>query len=298
MDRLTALKVFTTIVERGSMTAAADQLDMSRAMVTRYLNEMESWMGVRLLHRTTRRLSLTSQGEEALDYARQMLQMGEALEQVAEQSSDTLQGQLRITASYSMIKTFLLQVSHAFQEQNPLAKIDILSLDQSVNLIEERIDLAIRITNDLDPNLIARPLGTCHSIVCAAPSYLEREGTPQDVQSLADHNCLTFTYFGKSLWEFTRDGQPESVAVSGNLSSNMSNVLLKAALLGQGVVQQPLPSVQPYLESGELVPLLADWQAKAMGVYAIYASRKQVTPLHRAYLDFLIAEMQADPLWR
>lgn len=88
MDRLTALKVFTTIVERGSMTAAADQLDMSRAMVTRYLNEVESWMGVRLLHRTTRRLSLTSQGEEALDYARQMLQMGEALEQVAEQSSD------------------------------------------------------------------------------------------------------------------------------------------------------------------------------------------------------------------
>ncbi len=298
MDRLTALKVFTTIVERGSMTAAADQLDMSRAMVTRYLNEMESWMGVRLLHRTTRRLSLTSQGEEALDYARQMLQMGEALEQVAEQSSDTLQGQLRITASYSMIETFLLQVSHAFQEQNPLAKIDILSLDQSVNLIEERIDLAIRITNDLDPNLIARPLGTCHSIVCAAPSYLEREGTPQDVQSLADHNCLTFTYFGKSLWEFTRDGQPESVAVSGNLSSNMSNVLLKAALLGQGVVQQPLPSVQPYLESGELVPLVSDWQAKAMGVYAIYASRKQVTPLHRAYLDFLIAKMQADPLWR
>ncbi len=298
MDRLTALKVFTTIVERGSMTAAADQLDMSRAMVTRYLNEMESWMGVRLLHRTTRRLSLTSQGEEALDYARQMLQMGEALEQVAEQSSDTLQGQLRITASYSMIETFLLQVSHAFQEQNPLAKIDILSLDQSVNLIEERIDLAIRITNDLDPNLIARPLGTCHSIVCAAPSYLEREGTPQDVQSLADHNCLTFTYFGKSLWEFTRDGQPESVAVSGNLSSNMSNVLLKAALLGQGVVQQPLPSVQSYLESGELVPLVSDWQAKAMGVYAIYASRKQVTPLHRAYLDFLIAKMQADPLWR
>lgn len=297
MDRLTALKVFTTIVERGSMTAAADQLDMSRAMVTRYLNEVESWMGVRLLHRTTRRLSLTSQGEEALDYARQMLQMGEALEQVAEQSSDTLQGQLRITASYSMIETFLLQVSHAFQEQNPLAKIDILSLDQSVNLIEERIDLAIRITNDLDPNLIARPLGTCHSVVCAAPSYLEREGTPQDVQSLADHNCLTFTYFGKSLWEFTRDGQPESVAVSGNLSSNMSNVLLKAALLGQGVVQQPLPSVQPYLESGELVPLLSDWQATAMGVYAIYASRKQVTPLHRAYLDFLIAEMQADPLW-
>ncbi|MFS1165177.1 substrate binding domain-containing protein, partial [Aeromonas salmonicida] len=176
--------------------------------------------------------------------------------------------------------------------------IDILLLDRTVNLVEERIDLAIRITNDLDPNLVARRLGTCHSVVCASPAYLARHPTPQKVQDLALHNCLTYTYFGKSLWEFQGPAGPESVPVSGNLSANISNLLLEATLGGAGISMQPRYSAQPYLESGALVPLLSQWQPKRLGVYGVYGTRKQMSPLLRSFLDFLVVRMGADPMWQ
>ncbi|WP_323064943.1 LysR family transcriptional regulator [Aeromonas jandaei] len=298
MDRLTALRVFVSVVEQGSLSGAGEKLDMSRAMVSRYLAELESWMGARLLHRTTRRLSLTGPGEEALNRARAMLALGEEMEQIAVKGDDAPKGQLRITSSYSLSEALLVGAANDYLAQYPGTAIDILLLDRTVNLVEERIDLAVRITNDLDPNLVARRLGTCHSVVCASPAYLANHPAPQKVQDLALHNCLTYTYFGKSLWEFNGPTGPESVPVSGNLSANISNLLLEATLGGAGISLQPRYSAQPYLERGELVPLLTQWQPKQLGVYGVYATRKQMSPLLRSFLDFLLARMAADPLWR
>lgn len=298
MDRLTALRVFVSVVEQGSLSGAGEKLDMSRAMVSRYLAELESWMGARLLHRTTRRLSLTGPGEEALNRARAMLALGEEMEQIAVKSDDAPKGQLRITSSYSLSEALLVGAANDYLAQYPGTAIDILLLDRTVNLVEERIDLAVRITNDLDPNLVARRLGTCHSVVCASPTYLARHPMPHKVQDLALHNCLTYTYFGKSLWEFNGADGPESVPVSGNLSANISNLLLEATLGGAGISLQPLYSAQPYLERGELVPLLTDWQPKRLGIYGVYATRKQMSPLLRSFLDFLLARMAADPVWQ
>ncbi|MGL6264642.1 LysR family transcriptional regulator [Aeromonas jandaei] len=298
MDRLTALRVFVSVVEQGSLSGAGEKLDMSRAMVSRYLAELESWMGARLLHRTTRRLSLTGPGEEALNRARAMLALGEEMEQIAVKGDDAPKGQLRITSSYSLSEALLVGAANDYLAQYPCTAIDILLLDRTVNLVEERIDLAVRITNDLDPNLVARRLGTCHSVVCASPAYLANHPAPQKVQDLALHNCLTYTYFGKSLWEFNGPDGPESVPVSGNLSANISNLLLEATLGGAGISLQPRYSAQPYLERGELVPLLTQWQPKRLGVYGVYATRKQMSPLLRSFLDFLLARMAADPLWR
>ncbi|MBL0609357.1 LysR family transcriptional regulator [Aeromonas jandaei] len=298
MDRLTALRVFVSVVEQGSLSGAGEKLDMSRAMVSRYLAELESWMGARLLHRTTRRLSLTGPGEEALNRARAMLALGEEMEQIAVKGDDAPKGQLRITSSYSLSEALLVGAANDYLAQYPGTAIDILLLDRTVNLVEERIDLAVRITNDLDPNLVARRLGTCHSVVCASPAYLANHPAPQKVQDLALHNCLTYTYFGKSLWEFNGPDGPESVPVSGNLSANISNLLLEATLGGAGISLQPRYSAQPYLERGELVPLLTQWQPKRLGVYGVYATRKQMSPLLRSFLDFLLAHMAADPLWR
>ncbi|CAJ1912842.1 LysR family transcriptional regulator [Aeromonas jandaei] len=298
MDRLTALRVFVSVVEQGSLSGAGEKLDMSRAMVSRYLAELESWMGARLLHRTTRRLSLTGPGEEALNRARAMLALGEEMEQIAVKGDDAPKGQLRITSSYSLSEALLVGAANDYLAQYPGTAIDILLLDRTVNLVEERIDLAVRITNDLDPNLVARRLGTCHSVVCASPAYLANHPAPQKVQDLALHNCLTYTYFGKSLWEFNSPDGPESVPVSGNLSANISNLLLEATLGGAGISLQPRYSAQPYLERGELVPLLTQWQPKRLGVYGVYATRKQMSPLLRSFLDFLLARMAADPLWR
>lgn len=298
MDRLTALRVFVSVVEQGSLSGAGEKLDMSRAMVSRYLAELESWMGARLLHRTTRRLSLTGPGEEALNRARAMLALGEEMEQIAVKGDDAPKGQLRITSSYSLSEALLVGAANDYLAQYPGTAIDILLLDRTVNLVEERIDLAVRITNDLDPNLVARRLGTCHSVVCASPAYLARHPMPHKVQDLALHNCLTYTYFGKSLWEFNGPDGPESVPVSGNLSANISNLLLEATLEGAGISLQPRYSAQPYLERGELVPLLTDWQPKRLGVYGVYATRKQMLPLLRSFLDFLLARMATDPIWQ
>lgn len=298
MDRLTALRVFVTVVEQGSLSGAGEKLEMSRAMVSRYLAELEHWMGARLLHRTTRRLSLTGPGEETLGRARLMLALGEEMEQVAIRGDDAPKGQLRITSSYSLSEALLVGAANDYLARYPGTAVDILLLDRTVNLVEERIDLAVRITNDLDPNLVARRLGTCHSVVCASPDYLARHPTPHKAQDLALHNCLTYTYFGKSLWEFSGPSGPESVPVSGNLSANISNLLLEATLKGAGISLQPRYSAQPYLERGELIALLPQWQPKRLGVYGVYATRKQMSPLLRSFLDFLVARMADDPLWQ
>ncbi|CRR27362.1 D-malate degradation protein R [Pseudomonas aeruginosa] len=163
--------------------------------------------------------------------------------------------------------------------------------------MEERIDLALRIANQLDPNLIARRLGECRSVICAAPDYLRRHGTPRRPEDLALHNCLTYSYFGRSLWQFERDGEPISVPVGGSLSANESTVLLEAAAAGAGISQQPLYSAAPLIRSGRLVALLPEWSPQVLGIHAVYASRRQMPPALRALLDFLVERMAADPHW-
>lgn len=297
MDRLTALRVFVTIVEQGSLSRAADNLDMSRAKVSRYLTELESWMDVRLLHRTTRRLSLTAPGEETLDVAYQLLGLTSTLDGIRNQNTLELKGKLRITASYSLIDSLLMDVVGSFVSKWPKTTIDILSTDDSVNLIDSRIDLAIRITNDLESNVVARRIGECRSIVCAAPEYLQKRGKPNDVQSLAHHNCLSFAYFGRSAWVFDGPNGPESVAIAGNISANISEVLLSATLRGHGISLQPASTVIPLIKLGQLIELLPEWKPKTLGVYVVYANRKQVTPLQRKFIDFLIEEIKRASYW-
>ncbi|MYM85684.1 LysR family transcriptional regulator [Rugamonas sp. FT82W] len=298
MDRITAAQVFVSIAERGSMIAAAEALDMSRAMVTRYLAEMEEWAGARLLHRSTRRLSLTDAGDVTLARCRRMLELAEAMEVASGADADTPQGLLRITSSQSLGQAALAIAVTAFLKRYPRTAVDLQMNNRAVNLVEQRIDLALRITNALEPNLIARQLGQCDSVVCAAPSYLAERGTPLRAEDLARHNCLTYTYFGKSLWQFTdRDGEAVSVPVSGNLSANEDLILLKAAEEGAGIALQPLYSAAPLIADGRLVALLPDYVPQQMGIYGIYTSRQHMSPALRAMLDFLLDWFAGDPAW-
>ncbi|CNI99726.1 LysR family transcriptional regulator [Yersinia mollaretii] len=296
MDRITAAEVFVAIVERGSMIAAAEALEMSRAMVTRYLAQMEQWAGVRLLHRTTRKLSLTHAGEATLERCRRMLEFAQDMDAVAGQESDDLRGLLRISCSQSLGQSALVIAVTDYLRQHPQVAVDLQMNNRAVNLVEERIDLALRITNELDPNLIARPLAICHSVVCASPAYLAAKGTPKDPPDLAVHNCLTYSYFGKSLWHFDQQGVKSSVAVGGNLSANESVVLLSGALEGAGIALQPSYSAAPYIARGELIKLLPDYQPQAMGIYGIYTSRRQMPATLRTMLDFLVEWFATHPL--
>ncbi|WP_375322266.1 LysR family transcriptional regulator [Aliivibrio logei] len=298
MDRLTALHVFVTIVEQKSLSSAAEHLGMSRAKVSRYLAELENWMDVRLLHRTTRSLSLTTPGEETLEAARNLLALAGTLDGIRNQNTIQLKGQLRITASYSLIDSFLIDVIDDFVTMWPETSVDILSTDESVNIVESRIDLAIRITNDLEPNVVAKRLGECRSVICASPKYLEKHQAPQNVQELSQHNCLSYTYFGRSAWVFDGPNGAESVPIQGNISANLSEILLSATLRGNGISQQPFPTAQPLIERGELIQLLPEWQPKTLSVYAIYATRKQVTPLQRAFIDYLTESMKSSSYWQ
>jgi len=297
MDRITAAQEFVAIAERGSMVAASEALDMSRAMVTRYLAEMEQWAGARLLHRTTRRLSLTDAGDATLARCRQMLEVADAMAVAAPEGADTPQGLLRITCSQSLAQTALAGAVTAYLQRYPRAAVDLQMENRAVNLVEQRIDLAIRITNALEPNLIARQLASCASVVCAAPSYLAAHGTPRRVEDLALHNCLTYSYFGKSLWQFTHQGEVLTVPVSGRLSANESLVLLVATVAGAGIAMQPRYSAAPLIASGQLVELLPAYAPQDMGIYGIYTSRQHMSPLLRTMLDFLVEWFARDPLW-
>jgi DNA-binding transcriptional LysR family regulator len=290
MDRITAARVFVSIAERGSMIAAAEALDMSRAMVTRYLAEMEQWAGARLLHRSTRRLSLTDAGELTLARCRRMLDVADDMAVASGDAADTPQGLLRITCSQALAQAELLQAVEQFLQRYPRTAVDLQMSNRAVNLIEERIDLALRVTNTLEPNLIARQLGQCDSVICAAPAYLAAHGTPQLPQDLANHNCLTYNYFGKSLWQFTdAAGAALSVPVSGNLSANEDFILLKAAERGGGIAMQPLYSAGPLIADGRLLALLPGYTPLRMGIYGIYTSRQQMAPALRAMLDLLLS---------
>jgi len=297
MDRLTATRVFVEVVERGSQTAAANALEMSRAMVSRYLGELETWVGARLLHRTTRKLSLTGAGEQLLGQCREMLAMAEAMQSVSRTDEAAPRGTLRIACSQSLAQAWLVHALDDFTHLYPQVSIDLLVGSQAVNLVEARIDLALRITNQLDPNLIARQLAVCRSVVCATPAYLARHGTPQRPEELAQHNCLSYAYFGRSIWEFSRAGEPHAVAVSGNLSANESMVLLEAVLADIGISLQPRYSVGAHLRSGALVQLLPDYEPQQLGIHALYGTRRQMPPALRALLDFLVERLANRPDW-
>jgi DNA-binding transcriptional LysR family regulator len=287
MDRITAARVFITIAERASLTSAAEALDMSRAMVTRHLAEMESWAGTRLFHRSTRRISLTAAGEEILERCRDMLTLAEQMPIVGEELDGKLRGVLRVACAPSLAKATLIRAVSAFLETHPQTAINLQVSYKTVNLVEERVDLAIRVTNNLDPGLIARRLADCPLVVCAAPAYLQRHGAPEKAEDLVRHNCLTFAFFGKSLWSFQRNGENVNVSVRGNFSANDSLSLLDAAINGAGITQQPLIVAAPYIASGELVRLLPDMQPATLGIYGVYTSREYQPALLRAMLDFL-----------
>ncbi|WP_411849768.1 LysR family transcriptional regulator [Stenotrophomonas sp. LGBM10] len=288
MDRMTAMNVFVEVVERGSLTAAAEALEMSRAMVTRYLAEVERWLGARLLHRTTRRISLTAPGEAALLRFRQMLAIGEELHGELANDNPEPHGLIRVTASVSFGQIHLAAAVADFVRRHPLTRVELLLVDRVVNLVEERVDIAVRISRAIDPALIARRLAPCRSVLCAAPSYLAERGVPTTADELASHNCLTHHYVGKSVWHLQRDGRAIAVAVGGNISANEASLLLEAVRAGAGIAMLPTYQIGPLLRSGELVEVLPDYEVEGLGIHAVYASRRQLPTIMRSFLDFLV----------
>ncbi|TBW57609.1 LysR family transcriptional regulator [Marinobacter halodurans] len=296
MDRLTAAKVFVDVAITRSFTATAERLDMSRPMVTRYVDSLENWLNVRLFHRTTRKVSLTSAGETCLPEVQGWIGQAEKL-QYQLMVRDELVGKVRIAASMSFAFSQLIPAVEAFMDKHPRVEIDVDVQESAVDLVAERIDLAIRITSDPDPALIGRSLAKCESVLVASQTYLDSAPEIKRPADLGKHKCLGYRNFEHHIWHLERDRHQESVEVSCVLTSNEATTLLSAAHYGMGISLQPTYLVSGALARGELVQVLPRWRPKSLDIYALYSSRKHLPPAVRALIDHLVA-FYSDREWQ
>jgi DNA-binding transcriptional LysR family regulator len=295
MDLLGSMKMFVAVVEGGSFAAAADKLEISRAMVSKQIQKLEEHLGTRLMNRTTRRLSLTETGRAFYERSVQIVSDVEEAEQIAGQMTRDPQGVLRVTIPLSYGQHRLAAIIGDYIHAYPRVQLDISLSDRKVDLVDEGFDLAIRIGALPQSDLIARKIGGVRSIVCAAPSYLARMGAPEFPADLGAHACLGYTLTGTGAdWRLEAShGAVVVVPISGPIRADNGDIIRLAALRGAGIVFQPHFIVGDDIEAGRLVRLLPEWQSAELGVYAVYPSRKHLSAKVRTFVDFLVEALQA-----
>ena len=288
MDKLTAINIFLEVAKSGSFTATADKLELSRPMVTRYIALMEEWLNARLFHRTTRLVILTEAGEQAVVFCQNIAKTIAEMEECIQPNEGELQGILRVSSNISFGASHLARAITDFQQLHPKLKVHLNLSDERVNLTESRIDLAIRFTNDPDPNLVARPLANCRSALVASPVYLNEYGTPQQPDDLLQHRCLAHANINRSEWTFQKADEKRILELNNTFSTNETTALHRAALEHNGIAMLPLYLIAEDIQQGKLVPVLTDWQLPEYKIYALYLSRHKLPRATRALLDFLV----------
>ena len=296
LDRVTGMQVFARVAALGSLSAAARALGMSQTMATKHMAALEDRLGTKLLHRTTRRLSLTEAGRNYLEAAERILVDIEEADAKAAVEVAEVRGTLRLNAPVSFGIREIAPLLPDLCALHSKLTIDLGLNDRYVDLIEEGWDLAIRIGNLKSSSLVARRLAPCPAVVCAAPQYLAKHGRPKTMAALKEHNCLGYTLsrdVGADRWHFGRDGKV-SVPVKANLKANNGDVLVAAAVAGQGIIYQPAFLVAPELAAGELVTLKLDHPTREFdGIYAVYPSERRPPAKVRATIDFLAERLTA-----
>ncbi len=290
MDRFGALRVFTQVVESESFARAAERLRMSTSAVSRHVAELEAHLQNRLLNRTTRRVTLTEAGRAFYERSVQLLQDLEEAENEAARSARLPRGTLKVSTSVNFGVRHTTPAITGFLERYPDLSFDISLSDRIVDLVEEGVDVAIRIGSVGSDSVVARRLGETLVVPCASPEYLARHGAPRAPEELASHNCLTYEYGpARNQWRFVdSDGRERVARVTGNLHSNNGDLLAEAAAQGAGIVYQPTFIVGDAVRAGRLVPLLQDFQAPPLPIYAVYPSRKHLSAKVRLFIDFLV----------
>lgn len=292
MDRLDAMRLFVRVAELGSFSAVALQLGAARSVVTRQIAALESHLGTKLLARSTRRLSLTSAGTAYLEKCREILNLVEIAETGLAEERQTPRGPIRLSLPLVYSLRHLAPLLLEFSRLYPEVELDMDFSDRRTNLIQEGIDLAVRITPRLEPGDIARRLGSARMVVLASADYLATHGTPQHPSELIDHQCLGYTAGPSSQrWSFMVDGRLESFAVRPRLLANNGDVLLKAAVAGLGIAQQPTFIADELLQSGELREILKDFPLPELGIYAVLPGNRHIPHRLRVLMDFLVERL-------
>jgi DNA-binding transcriptional LysR family regulator len=289
MDRLTSLTAFVRVVDSGGFSAAARRLNMFTAMISNHVQALEARLGVRLLNRTTRKISLTEAGKAYYDRCAHILAELEQADDIAGALHSTPRGTLRVYTVTSMAP-FVSSVVTEFLKDHPAVSVDLTMGERTVDLIEEGYDMAIRLTPAPDSSLIVRGLATWRHVLCCSPGYLEKHERPRQLADLASHNCLRHVLYPfQDGWHFTdRKGAPAVVKVSGNLITNSGEALRAALLEGIGVCLAAGFLVHGDLEAKRLVRLLPEYRPVELSMNAIYPHRHQLSAKVRTFIDLLV----------
>lgn len=292
MDKYQEMRVFAAVVDAGSFVAASDALAMSKAAVSRYVSDLEQRLGVRLMQRTTRKLSLTQEGEVFLARCRDILAGIEASEAEISTRTDTASGLLKVGVPVSFGITHLAPLWSEFLELHPRVSLDVQLADRVVDLVDEGFDLAVRIARLPDSSLVSRQLASTRLVLCASPHYLERRGAPGHPSELAQHDVIGYSLLAMGdLWQFTGPEGPVTVKTRPRLWTNNGDSCVAATVRGTGIQLQPTFLVARELAAGRLVEVLPQYRAAELGIYAVYPTRKFVLPKVRALLEFLSAKL-------
>jgi DNA-binding transcriptional LysR family regulator len=293
------MALFARVVEAGGFSAAAREMGLSKASVSKRIARLEDRLGVRLLNRTTRRLSLSEAGEAFYAGCRRMVSEAEAAEQAVTHLAAAPRGTLRVNAPMSFGQLHLAPALNAFLERYPELAVDLVLDDREANLVQDGFDVGVRIKPLQDSSLISRRLAPSRALICAAPAYLEAHGAPVRSEDLSRHPCLLYSYHSEpGVWVLRGPEGERRVRVSGRLRANNGEALLKAAVDGFGVTLMPTFIIGEAVRQGRLQPVLSDWSAGSpVAVHAIYPASRNLSPKVRVFVDFLAERFAPEPYW-
>ncbi len=295
MNRLEAMQIFVRVAELASFTRAAESLGLPKASISTQVQQLESLLGTRLLHRTTRRVQLTLDGQIFYERSKDLLADVDELEGLFQQGATNLTGRLRIDMPSAMAKNRILPRLPEFLAQHPQLQLEISSTDRRVDLIREGFDCVIRVGKLTDSSLIARRLGTLELLNYASPAYLERFGVPQSLDDLSRHHLVHYTptLGAKSGgFEFVQNNEHKTIAMQGNITVNNSDAYQAACLAGFGIAQIPRIGAQEYVAQGRLVELLTNHRAEPMPVSLLYPNRRNLVRRVQVFMDWVSAQMR------
>lgn len=298
MDTLTAMKVFCSVVENDSLAGASRTLNVSPSVVSKQLSGLEDRLGVRLLNRTTRRVSLTEVGSAYYERCKRILADVDEAEIAVSQAHSAPRGLLKLTAPTTFAHRHVAPHLPEFLDRYPEVEVQLLVNDRVVDLVDEGIDLAIRIAQLKDSSLIARKLAVNHRMIVASPDYVKKWGQPETPDQLSDHSLITYAP-GNPIndWHFMVDNQQKILRAKGTLAMNNGDSVLQTVLAGGGLAMLAAFMAGEHVKTGQLVTLLDDYVREDVPIYAVYPSGRHLSPKVRAFVDFLVDLYNPTPYW-
>lgn len=289
MDRFREMETFMAVVDAGSYVAAAEKLRISKSVASRIIQDLEVRLGGRLLQRTTRKLSLTDIGQAYYQRCKHILEELEVAEGAVGKDREAVIGILKVCAPLTFGTMHLAQHWGEFLKRHPLLELDLTLLDRRVDLVGEGYDLAIRITpQQEDSSLVSRKLASSRMVMCAAPAYLEKNGTPQTLEEISRHEFISYSYLPtRDVWSLESNDTAEGLKVKPRFRVNNGDTCRTAALQGVGIIVQPSFIISKDLAAGNLIEILPDWHAEERGIYAVYPTRQHLSGKVRALVDYL-----------